>query len=219
MDPVEVTYTSLEELQRDMGNLDPAIMCIRNTLVGKGVPAGWQLKDISKRSLSELLGVAYKNWPGSVKLTFEAPPEPDEFEGLSPRAMETLKFINAAHHGDVDTVKRLLPVSADPDMRIKEKGNNTALNLAARSGHIEIMRFLLDRRATPDCRNDFEETPLMCAANRARADVCRLLLEHGADANALDENGDNSLDFLGVGNSDRKKDCRELLRRAGCHRR
>merc|ERR1719229_1417214 len=113
----------------------------------------------------------------------------------------------------------LLASGINADHRVKEKGNNSALNLAGRGGHLDVLRFLLGNRADPNSRNDFAETPLMCAANRARANVCRTLLEASADVNAMDENGDNALDFLGIGNSERKKDCREVLRQAGCQRR
>lgn len=214
-----MTYTSVEELRKDMGNFDPAIMCMRCTLPGKGVPAGWQLKGMSKRELGELLSREYKNWSGQVKLTFEAPPEKDELEGLSPRSANGVTLCNAAYNGETATVINLVNSKVDPDIRVKVKGNNTALNLAARSGHIEIMKFLLESRADTNSRNDFAETPLMCAANRARGNVCRLLLERGADVHALDENGDNALDFLGMGNSERKKDTRDVLRKAGCQRR
>lgn len=218
-DPVEVTYTTVEELKKDMGFFDPAIMCMRHTLPGKGVPAGWQLKDMTKRQLGELLSRVYKEWPGEVKLTFESPPERDELEGLSPRTANGVRLCNAAYTGDRETAAELVRANVRPDVRVKEKGNNTPLNLAGRGGHLDIIRFLLERRADTNSRNDFAETPIMCAANRARADVCRILLEHGADVHALDENGDNALDFLGLGNSERKKECREVLRQAGCQRR
>jgi len=202
-----------------MAYFDPAIMCMRNTLLGKAVPAGWQLKGLSKREFGELLSKAYKEWPGQVKLTFESPPEKDELEGLTPRTADGVRLVNAAHTGDLGTVVRLVSSKVDPDIRVKEKGNNTALNLAARSGHVQVMKFLFERKADPNSRNDFAETPIMCAANRARGNICRMLLEQRADVNALDENGDNALDFLGMGNSARKKDCREALRKAGCQRR
>jgi len=177
------------------------------------------LKSMTKRQLGEVLSKAYKNWTGDVKFTFEAPPERDELEGLTPRTANGVKLCNAAYNGDKDDVMSLVNSKVDPDIRVKEKGNNTPLNLACRGGHLESIKFLFEKKADPNSRNDFCETPLMCAANRARGNVCRLLLERGADVHALDENGDNALDFLGMGNSERKKDCREALRRAGCQRR
>lgn len=218
-EPVQVRYTSVEELKRDMAHFDPAVMCIRNTLPGKGVPAGWQLKDMSKRQLGQLLSEAYREWPGEVLLEFEAPPDPDEFEGLSPRSADGVRLANAAFNGEMEEVVRLVESRVDPDLCVKEKGFNTALNLACRSGHKDIIKYLFSRRADPNARNDFKETPLLCAANRARADVCQMLLEQRADVHAMDENGDNALDFLGIGNSDRKRSCREVLRQYGCTKR
>ncbi|CAE7947142.1 ANKRD54 [Symbiodinium sp. KB8] len=213
-DPVDVTYTLMEELKRDMSFLDPAIMCMRVTLPGKGVPAGWRLR-MSKRELGDVLSKAYRAWPGSVTLTFEAPPETDELEGLSPRSADGVRLANSCYEGDIETVHALLAEGVDPDICVRTKGHNSPLNLAARGGHVGIMQVLLDRRVDPNSRNDFKETPLLCAANRARGSVCRLLLHWRADVHAVDENGDNALDFLGPGNSERKRHCREILQTAG----
>ena len=217
-EPVEVIYKSMEDLKKDMSYLDPAIMCMRVTLPGKGVPAGWRLR-MTKKDLGEVLSSAYRDWPGSVTLTFEAPPEIDELKDLSPRSADGVRLANSCYEGAKETVYALLAADVDPDMRVREKGRNSALNLAARGGHLDIMHLLLDRRADPNSRNDFRETPLLCAANRARGNACKLLLERRADVHACDENGDNALDFLGPGNSERKKHCRDILQTAGCLRR
>merc|ERR1712048_1398443 len=124
--------------------------------------------------------------------------------------------LNAAYAGDLSTVRNLLESKVDPEIRVRIKGNNTALNFACRNGNLELVRFLLDSRADVNARNDFAETPLMVAANRARAAVCRTLFDYGADPHAQDENGDNALDFLGIGNSERKQECRDVLRKGGC---
>eukprot|EP00438_Fugacium_kawagutii_P001150 Skav218141 [mRNA] locus=scaffold759:449410:449685:- [translate_table: standard] len=91
--------------------------------------------------------------------------------------------------------------------------------MAGRGGFLEIMQLLLKCRADPNSRNGFGETPLLCAANRARGHACSLLLDSRAEPQAVDENGDNALDFLGPGDSERKKHCREILQTAGCQRR
>ena len=217
-DPVDVTYTLMEDLKRDMSFLDPGIMCMRVTLPGKGVPAGWRLR-MSKRELGDVLSKAYSAWPGSVTLTFEAPPETDELEGLSPRSADGVRLANSCYEGDIEAVNALLAEGVRPDICVRTKGHNSPLNLAARGGHLAIMQVLLARRVDPNSRNDFKETPLLCAANRARGSVCRLLLQWRADVQAVDENGDNALDFLGPGNSERKRHCREILQTAGCLRR
>lgn len=220
MEPVDVTWTSMEDLKKDMGYLDPVIMCMRITLPRKGLPAGWHLC-MSKKDLGETLRKAYAEWPGEVTLRFEAPLPVDELEGLSPRSADGVRLVDASYKGEMEEVQRLLDVDVDPDLRVRVKGRNSALNMAARGGFLEVMKLLLSRRADPNSRNDFRETPLLCAANRARGHACSLLLNARADPLALDENGDNALDFLGPGGSgesDKKKHCREILQAAGCRR-
>eukprot|EP00928_Gymnodinium_smaydae_P055149 TRINITY_DN38747_c0_g1_i1.p1 TRINITY_DN38747_c0_g1~~TRINITY_DN38747_c0_g1_i1.p1 ORF type:complete len:223 (-),score=52.83 TRINITY_DN38747_c0_g1_i1:49-717(-) len=214
---VEVTYASAEELRSDMANFDPAVMCMRITQPGRGIPAGWQLKGMSKQELANLLSDAYRHWPGDLRLTFEKPPEHDEFEGLSPRSTDVVRMANAAYVGDASTVRALLDSGrVAVDAASREKGGATALSFACRGGHVAVARLLLERGGAVDSRNDFEETPLLLAANRALGDVCRLLLAQAADIHATDENGDGALEFLGPGSSERKLDCREVLRAAGC---
>mmetsp|Transcript_39056 Transcript_39056/g.72741 ORF Transcript_39056/g.72741 Transcript_39056/m.72741 type:complete len:219 (-) Transcript_39056:166-822(-) len=218
MEPVDVIYTCPEDLKRDMSFFDPAVMCMRVTLPGKGVPAGWHLR-MTRRELGQVLSAAYKEWPGVVTLTFQAPPVVDELEGLSPRSSNGVRLVNAAYDGILDVVRELLAADVDPDIQVRVKGRNSPLNLAARGGHLHVMQLLLERRADPNSRNDFKETPLLCAANRARGNVCEFLLRARADVHAMDENGDNALDFLGPGNSERKQHCRKILQLAGCQRR
>eukprot|EP00929_Paragymnodinium_shiwhaense_P094637 TRINITY_DN55343_c0_g1_i2.p1 TRINITY_DN55343_c0_g1~~TRINITY_DN55343_c0_g1_i2.p1 ORF type:complete len:225 (+),score=29.40 TRINITY_DN55343_c0_g1_i2:245-919(+) len=211
-----VTYKDVDDLKGDMAMLDPATLAIRITLPGKGIPAGWQLKDMSKRQLGVILEAAYKQWPGEVCLTFEPPAERDECSGLSPRLHRVVQLCNAAYAGDISTANALLDAQVDVDAKVKTKGNNTALNFAARGNHTSVLQLLLSRHADVDARNDFSETSLMNAANRANLEACRVLIEAGADVNALDENGDNALSFVGVGGASRKAEVRQLLRQAGC---
>lgn len=219
MDAVEVTWTSVQDLRKDMEYFDPATMCMRITLPGKGLPAGWRLR-MTKKHLGETLCQVYKTWPTEgVSLTFEAPPEMDELQGLSPRSADGVRLVNAAYAGDMDAVQSLLAGRAPPDIQVQVKGCNSALNMAARGGHLDIMKLLLERQVDPNSRNHFHETPLLCGANRARGSACRLLLQAMADPHAVDENGDNALDFLGPGDSERKRHCREILQQAGCLRR
>merc|ERR1712232_1396554 len=118
---------------------------------------------------------------GSVSLTFEAPPEKDELEGLTPRSQDKVRLMRAAYDGNLDLVTSLLQTGIDPDCKLMQKGNNTPLNFACRGGHAAVVRYLFEQKAGVDSRNDFAETPLMLASNRSRSDVCKLLLELGAD--------------------------------------
>ena len=57
----------------------------------------------------------------------------------------------------------------------------TALILAAQSGHVEVVRLLLEAGADKDVADDDGATALMEAAYRGHVEVVRLLLEAGAD--------------------------------------
>merc|ERR1719229_273981 len=118
MDPVCVTWRSVDDLQRDMGKFDPANMCVRTALPGRGVPAGWKLRDMTQRDLGILLTNAYRQWPGEVKLTFEAPMEPDECYWLAPETVSACRLVDAAYSGDYQMVRNLIDSGVQPDSKV-----------------------------------------------------------------------------------------------------
>jgi ankyrin repeat protein len=64
-------------------------------------------------------------------------------------------------------------------------GRMTAVSYAAYAGQLEILRYLLDRKASPDGGATGEQsdypTPLMMAVMQRKKDAARLLLERGAN--------------------------------------
>ena len=87
----------------------------------------------------------------------------------------------AARHGDIASARQLLNAGADID----ETGadGNSALVLAAMSGHPRLAEFLLARGANPDS-NGAGYTALHAAILRADPSLARMLLAWGADPNA-----------------------------------
>jgi Ankyrin repeats (3 copies) len=83
----------------------------------------------------------------------------------------------AAALGGVDDSRRLLPGASSQDRHL-------ALTLAANSGHVEIVRLLLDAGEDPNRYNPVgghsHTTPLHQAAGAGHAEVVRLLVERGA---------------------------------------
>ncbi|MEC8427056.1 MAG: ankyrin repeat domain-containing protein, partial [Pseudomonadota bacterium] len=71
----------------------------------------------------------------------------------------------------------------------RDNRGRTALYLAAEHGDIVEVAALLDSVDTPDQRDDCLWTPLMRASQNGHRAVAHLLLEAGADVNAVDKGG------------------------------
>lgn len=72
----------------------------------------------------------------------------------------------------------------------KSRNGRTALHLAAMNGHIHLVQFLIkDHHAVIDILTLKKQTPLHLAAAAGQIEVCKLLLELGADIDATDEQG------------------------------
>ena len=69
----------------------------------------------------------------------------------------------------------------------------TPLHLAARHGHAEVVKVLLDREANVTARDKNGLTPLHTASEYSQAPVVNLLLDAHADCNATNNDGDTAL--------------------------
>lgn len=91
---------------------------------------------------------------------------------------------DAAAENNLDDLTLLLDAKTDIEERI---AGETPLMLAAKNGHVDAVKLLLERGAQINARNP--ETPdskkgmtaLMLAAQQGHDEVVRVLLEHGAD--------------------------------------
>ncbi|KAG5868555.1 hypothetical protein JTB14_019499 [Gonioctena quinquepunctata] len=72
----------------------------------------------------------------------------------------------------------------------KSRNGRTALHLAAMNGYVHLVQFLIkDHNAVIDILTLKKQTPLHLAAAAGQIEVCKLLLELGADIDATDEHG------------------------------
>ena len=88
------------------------------------------------------------------------------------------KLIIAANEGRIDDVRNALHAGVDADT---VSYGVTSLHAAAREGHIEIVRLLLENGADPNFELDSHITPLHMAAAFGQTAIVKLLLENGAD--------------------------------------
>ena len=93
-----------------------------------------------------------------------------------------------------DIVKVLLERKANINFQNGEYGMS-ALMYASESGDEEIAKFLIERGADVNLKDNWDFTALMRASKGGYDKIVRLLLKHGADPHAKNEDGDTALDL------------------------
>jgi ankyrin repeat protein len=97
--------------------------------------------------------------------------------GVTPLAL-------ACGKGSAAMVEKLLQSGADPNQA--QQMGVTPLMICARTGNAEAVKSLLARKANVNAKQSRRgQTALMWAASAKHPEVVRLLLEHGADPNAV----------------------------------
>jgi uncharacterized protein len=90
----------------------------------------------------------------------------------------------AALNGSAEMLELLLEAGADAN-EVGTEGE-TVLMTASRAGNPDAVEALLDAGARVDAREDWHgQTALMWAVGERHAEVARVLIEHGADVNAV----------------------------------
>jgi len=92
-------------------------------------------------------------------------------------------WFKAAGSGDEEALQQLMNQGAD--VNAKDAGENTALHLATKHGHKNIMHLLIAHGADVNAQNDYLSTPLHLTERNMES--IRILLEAGADPNMTDK--------------------------------
>jgi len=104
------------------------------------------------------------------------------------------KLHSAAERGDLGAVAAYLSAGTNPDLRSGDK-NFTAIALAARNGHCEVIRKLIAAGADPNLPNSLGGYPIHAAATKGHAEAVLCLIEGGARVNVKNGAGYTPLDL------------------------
>jgi tetratricopeptide (TPR) repeat protein len=108
------------------------------------------------------------------------------------RWLNISRLYNAARNGDAGTVRQLVADGTPPDKQ--NIRGATPLWRASKSGRKEVVEVLLATSAVEvNVRSINGQTPLFWAAAFGYSEVVRLLLDHGAELNYTDKDGESPL--------------------------
>ncbi|CAN7937244.1 unnamed protein product [Ixodes hexagonus] len=116
----------------------------------------------------------------------------------------------AAQYGRLESVSLLAGAQVHSLQRLATP-HHSPLHLAARNGHRQVVRLLLDRGFPVNCRTD-GGTALHEAATFGKLDVVRLLLDYGVDPDLRDAQGRRATDVLEELNTGIAKQARDMIR-------
>jgi ankyrin repeat protein len=99
---------------------------------------------------------------------------------------------DAARKGDLARVREL--IAGEPaQVNSRDRNGSAPLHHAAMSGHLDIVRMLLEQNAEIDLADKQGSTPLHAACMRFQPAVARLLVDRGAKVNVRDQWGHTAL--------------------------
>ena len=107
-------------------------------------------------------------------------------------------LILAASNGQTETVRYIVGLpEVDVDKRARCWACDTALHCAAKEGHPEAVRVLIDAGADIETKNRYGHSPLDLASRSGALEVVKMLVEVGSGVNVTDDKGHTCLFHAG----------------------
>merc|ERR1711991_1080099 len=96
--------------------------------------------------------------------------------------------------GNYDKIVHLIKERGiDVNMKDAARSNATALHIASRSGHLDIVKFLSESGADLNAKGPWDMTPLMYGIIFHRLEIVKYLLGNNVDATVEDNRGRTAL--------------------------
>ena len=146
-------------------------------------PKGRTAEEAKIAGSTPLIGATKYNNPEAVRLLLEhkANPNHQNQSGIS-------ALMLASEQGFYDCVKNLCDGGADVELAPSGKtalsmnlSGQTPLFCAAKEGHLEIVKYLLDRHADPNATNHYGVSVLWIPCQRGLIKIVELLLQRGGN--------------------------------------
>ncbi|XP_030643481.1 BRCA1-associated RING domain protein 1 [Chanos chanos] len=158
---------------------------------------------VAGRNRSPVTPVLRKTSPGELRGSGGRPSQSSPAFLKRNRKGETPLHL-AAIKGDVESVKGLLELGADPNL--KDNAGWTPLHEACNLGHLGVVEVLLQQGALLNIPGYQNETPLHDAVRNGHTAVAKRLAECGASQNVLNMHGLRPADYAGT------QEMKEVLR-------
>lgn len=110
-------------------------------------------------------------------------------EGPHTETADFLWSVGCRTDNMVERAAFFLPVESMPWVLDRKRDANTALHAAVRQNRVDVARLALERGADPGYRPRHKLPPLLIAANRRHLEMVELLIAHGANVQAVDDQG------------------------------
>lgn len=102
------------------------------------------------------------------------------------------KYVEAAADGNISEMEALSQKNGDLT-NAREDRNWTALIAASSLGKIDIVKYLVKKKAKLNLRTNLGDTAIYRASANGHTDIVKFLLESGANPNIRDKKGDSCL--------------------------
>jgi len=94
---------------------------------------------------------------------------------------KAINIFDAADQGDLETIQKLLEVEPGLIYKTSDSGFASPLHFAAKSGHIEVAKYLIEKKADINRKTQSSQTSLHLACEKGHINMVKLLLYMGAD--------------------------------------